>query len=636
MIETLIRRIPNFLAIITFLGFNSLSRAVLIGFAYTEGQVSLNFFELVQTFLFGFLNDFITLFYFLIPFALFNFIFTQKNLQKPITRNIVKGFYYILITCFCFLVVSEFTFWLEFSTKFNFIAVDYLVYTHEVIGNIHESYPVYIIFPVLFAVSVIISKKMLPLIELSINATFSIFTKIKNLFLITCCATLIFFFFNPKITDIEENNFLSELNKNGLYTLFSAFRHNTLDYDIFYQTIDQNKATNDLFNFIKQDNLPLNPKLLERKITSKGTKKDYNIILIPMESLSSEFLVHIHDGKVITPTLNELIPQSLYFSRIYATGTRTIRGLEAVSLSVPPAPGQSLVRRNDNGYLYSIATILNEEGYDSKYIYGGYGYFDNMNKFFSKNGFKIIDRNDFKDEEITFANIWGVSDEDLYDQVIKQADLSFSEGRKFFSLVMNVSNHRPYTYLEGKIDIAPKSGRHGGVKYADFALGEFIKKAKTKPWFDNTIFVITADHCAGSAGRTALPPSQYRIPLLFYAPQIIKPQTIDKIASQMDVAPTILGLLNISYNSRFFGNDILTKSYNNAFISTFQKLGYIENNKLVILSPGKIVKTYNLLANDDIVETKPDETLINRAISYYQTSDYMFKKGLLKIEAKSD
>ncbi|MGB4191173.1 MAG: LTA synthase family protein [Rickettsiales bacterium] len=634
--NTLDKLFPNALILMLFFLFNSLSRLVLITYSLYEKQIEFNFGELTQTLILGVMNDIVTSFYILIPLSVLNII--RKSITKKPKFTIIfnRLFYFILVTSLCFLVISEFTFWLEFSTKFNFIAVDYLVYTHEVIGNIRESYPIFIIFPALFAFSYLIYSKTIYFIELKSAQTFSWKAQLRFFILIICLATSSFFYYNPKITDIKDNNYLSEISKNGLYNLFSAFRHNSIDYNAFYLTRDSSLAINDLFSYIRENNPIVNPTQLERHIQANGPLKDYNVILIPMESLSREFLTHIHDGKLITPVLNDLIKQSIYFDNFYATGTRTIRGLEAITLSVPPIPGQSIVRRENNGNLFSIATILQKENYDIKFIYGGYGYFDNMNRFFAKNGFKTFDRNDFAQEEITFANIWGVSDEDLFQQVIKQADESYRNNQKFFSLVMNVSNHRPYTYLEGKIDIAPKSGRHGGVKYADFALGEFIKIAKTKPWFDNTIFVITADHCAGSAGKVALPPKQYQIPLIIYAPKILKPRVISKMASQIDIAPTILGLLNISYNSRFFGNDIFSKTYNNAFISTFQKLGYIENDTLIVLSPGKVEKTYKLLNDYSLVEASSNEMLMERAINYYQSAYTLFQDGTLKTYAKEN
>ncbi len=254
-----------------------------------------------------------------------------------------------------------------------------------------------------------------------------------------------------------------------------------------------------------------------------------------------------------------------------------------------------------------------------------------MNYFFAHNGFKTIDRKDVPANEVEFENIWGISDEDLYKQVLKEADQSFNNKKKFFSLVMTTSNHRPFTFPQGRIDIASKLNREGGVKYTDYALGKFLQSASTKPWFNNTIFVITADHCAGSAGKVALPPQKYHIPLLIYAPKIIEPKVVHKMASQIDLAPTILGLLNISYESKFFGNDIFSKKYENAFISTYQKLGLMANGKLTVLSPIKAAQTYQILDNFKLEETELDQNQVNQAINYYQSAYYLFTNGKLKV-----
>ncbi len=621
--------------LILFLIFNSISRISLFSFALYEGQIDYNAIDFLQVMGFGLINDLIASFYILAPLALIALIVPNK--QGKLIKAITYCFYFFLVLSLCFLIVSEFTFWLEFSTRFNFIAVDYLVYTHEIIGNITQSYPVFWIFLILFLSGTAIYYKLHPKIRIELERILSAKEQLIFFILFSCIATLSFSFYNPKVTDIKDNNYLNELSKNGLYNLFSAFRNNSIDYPNFYSTRNQENALEELTKYITVKNQEIiDPLFLKRHVKANGPQKDYNIILITIESLSSEFLSDIINGKPITPVINDLIKKSIYFDHFYATGTRTIRGLEALTLSIPPMPGQSIVRRPNNENLFSIATILNKENYDMKFIYGGYGYFDNMSRFFTKNNFKVWDRNNIPENEVSFENIWGISDEDLYIQVIKQADVSYNNNQKFFSFVMTTSNHRPYTYPEGKIDIPSKTSRHGGVKYTDYALGEFFKIAQTKPWFDNTIFVITADHCAGSAGKSALPPEKYRIPLLIYAPKLFEPKVISKTSSQIDVAPTILALLNIEYNSRFFGNDILSKTYQNAFISTFQKLGYIENKKLVVLSPGKIENTYNLLDNDQIEATKPDKNLVNRAINYYQSAYYLYQNGMLKQDAKGN
>ena len=198
---------------------------------------------------------------------------------------------------------------------------------------------------------------------------------------------------------------------------------------------------------------------------------------------------------------------------------------------------------------------------------------------------------------------------------------------------MTTSNHRPFTYPDGVIDIPSHSGRPGAVKYCDFAIGEFIRKASQKPWFKNTLFVIIADHCAGSAGKAELPFMDYQIPFLVYNPSIVRPRQIDKLCSQIDVAPTLLGILNWNYNSKFFGKDILkmTSEEERAFISNYQKLGFIKNNHLTILSPQQKVTHYQI--NSDTGEmktTQADPEYENETIVYYQSANYVYKNKLNK------
>jgi len=277
--------------------------------------------------------------------------------------------------------------------------------------------------------------------------------------------------------------------------------------------------------------------------------------------------------------------------------------------------------------------IFKERGYQLKYIYGGYGYFDNMNYFFSHNGYEIVDRADLKKEEITFANTWGVCDQDLFNRTLKECDKSFTEGKPFFNHVMTTSNHRPFTYPEGVIDIPSHTTRAGGIKYCDFAIGEFIRKASEKPWFSNTLFVIVADHCAGSAGQAELPFMEYQIPFMIYNPALIHPQQIAKLCSQIDVAPTLLGVMNWSYKTKFFGKDIvkMAPEEERAFISNYQKLGYIKNNRLSILSPQQKITHYKIDPQTGEMKVESADSEIEKeAVVYYQSANYVYKNKLNK------
>lgn len=356
-----------------------------------------------------------------------------------------------------------------------------------------------------------------------------------------------------------------------------------------------------------------------------------NVVLISVESLSADFMTYFGSTKNITPELDLLAKHGLLFTNLYASGTRTVRGLEALSLSIPPTPGQSIVKRPDNKGLFSLGSIFKSKGYHSRYIYGGYGYFDNMNAFFSENGYDVTDRKAIKDSDVHYQNIWGVADEDLFTLSLRLADEDFNHKRPFFAHIMTVSNHRPFTYPDGRIDILSHTGRDGAVKYTDYAIGRFIREASLKPWFKNTLFVIVADHCASSAGAVELPVTKYHIPMIFYSPGHIGPGVFNKLTAQIDVPPTILGVLNMDYISKFFGQDVfrLKPAQERAFISTYQSLGYIKANKLVILKPNKKVETFvpDFITGNS-AQAKPDNALIDEAVSNYQVASYLYKNHL--------
>ncbi|MGK0446205.1 MAG: phosphoglycerol transferase MdoB-like AlkP superfamily enzyme, partial [Bermanella sp.] len=180
------------------------------------------------------------------------------------------------------------------------------------------------------------------------------------------------------------------------------------------------------------------------------------------------------------------------------------------------------------------------------------------------------------------------------------------------------------------------TGRSGAVKYTDFAIGEFLDNARKQAWFDNTIFVIVADHCASSAGKTDLPVERYHIPMWIYAPGIVQTKSVNTLASQIDIAPTLLGMLNMSYESWSFGKDILTMKADDEriMIGTYQKLGYLKQDELVILSPGKKVTKHELGNNESIINEPITEKNLDaaslKAIAYYQGADYIYKHGLNK------
>jgi phosphoglycerol transferase MdoB-like AlkP superfamily enzyme len=438
------------------------------------------------------------------------------------------------------------------------------------------------------------------------------------------------FFFNvldtQKLANISDNQYNNELSKNGFYSLFSAFRNNTLEYESFYKTKDIQVVMENLKNLEN-----FNDKTIKEIIAINSNEKKYNIMLVMIESLSAKYMGVFGNTHNLTPYLDEISKKSLFFNNFYATGTRTVRGMEAVTLSVPPTAGRSIVKRPDNDNLFSSGFIFEEKGYENKFIYAGHGYFDNMNAFFANNGFNIVDRNDFSQDEISFSNVWGVCDEDLYAKALKEADKSYKEQKPFFNYIMTTSNHRPYSYPEGKIDIPSHTGRYGAVKYTDYAIHDFLEKSKSKPWFKDTIFVIVADHNGGSAGKNSLPIWRYKIPLMIYAPALIEAKVITKLSSQVDTMPTLFSLMNWTYKSQFYGNNILSDTFRErAFIGNYQKLGLLRDKHLLVLEPNKTVHKYKILNSTlNSVEYQELENVSDKdtldIISYYQSASYFYE-----------
>lgn len=635
MLKKLLASRYRLLAFIYFfiLSVSFLTRLVLLVASFR--QLDANPFQFLGIFLVGWLNDTLMSTFFLIPFVLYLWLIPNRLYYKKWFRIISYGLCFVAINLLLFNAVSEWFFWDEFSTRYNFIAVDYLIYTTEVIGNIWQSYPIVPLLIGIFACSILVLVLNKKRIKNNEAERFGFKQRSLITLVLLLLPTLVFFFGSNGTKKFSQNQYASELSGNGIYDFGAAFFHNELDYDRFYAK----ESVQNIFATVKKLLASNNSQYIsdtatsiERKISYSGSPNNYNLVMISVESLSGDFLSRLGNTQHITPNLDSLANKGLFFDHLFATGTRTVRGLEALSISLPPTPGQSVVKRPNNENKFSLGSVLKSKGYTTQFIYGGYGYFDNMNYFFGNNGYQVIDRSAITNKnDIHYENIWGVADEDLFTLALKTLDANYKLNKPFFSQIMTTSNHRPFTYPNGRIDIPSHTGREGAVKYTDYAIGRFINESRNKPWFKNTIFVIAADHCASSAGKTELPIKNYRIPMIVYAPALIKPSTFSGLTSQIDIPPTLLGLLNVSYTSKFFGFDVLNTpaEQRRAFISTYQNLGYLKNDQLIILSPQQKIEAFKVDTNSlATTPLKSSPALANEAISYYQSASYLLRHQL--------
>lgn len=622
--------------VLTWLLVFFLTRSALLATHLADANVGVG--QLLSLYGVGLVYDLNFLLYASLPMALYLLLCPRRLWQQRWHKQLLLGVVGVSLFVMLFTAVAEWLFWDEFGVRFNFIAVDYLVYSEEVINNILESYPIYPLLALLAMVAVattaLLRKAVLAALDAPRLRPAPALLSVVAVLLLAGLSSVLIGQDAPRGTD--GNAYQRELASNGPFQFFAAFRNNELDYPQFYATLADPEVARLLRSEISEPNarfIGSDPQDIRRMIDNPGQPKRLNVVLVTIESLSAKYLGSFGDKRNLTPNLDQLRKQSLSFNNFYATGTRTDRGLEAITLSMPPTPGRSIVKRigRESGF-GSLGQQFSAQGYDSVFIYGGRGYFDNMNAFFGGNGYRIVDQSSVAEADMAFQNAWGVSDEDIYTQTLKVADADHAVGTPFFLQLMTTSNHRPYTYPEGRIDIPSGDGREGAVKYTDYAIGQFLAQARDKPWFKQTVFIFVADHTAGSAGKEDLPVANYHIPLFIYAPAHVEPREFNEVVSQIDLAPTLLGLLNMDYISTFFGRNVLRedRAPGRALLGNYQHLGLFDGSSLAILSPRKNMRRHDdALGLSHEVAVDTNDALQRRNIAYYQGASHAFQKHLI-------
>lgn len=623
------RLLPALAAAGVFIAVSTLTRAAL---ALRPEVAQLGAGDLLRSFAFGLGYDLAAAAYALTPFVLWLALAPDRLARSWIYRAFSIAWFAVACFVILFTAAAEWLFWDEFGARFNFIAVDYLLYTQEVIANIWQSYPTGKLLIALAlaaaAVAAFFARRIWRWSGAASGWRFGLAAAAAQVALVVLLAAAVNSDFKNRSTQDAAN----ELAGNGVYEFFSALRRNELSFERYYATLPLAEALGTV-----RGAFPGTPWIkpeaggVERLEPGRGSEQRLNVVLISIESMGAEFLGAYGDPRGLTPNLDRLAKESLWFSKVYATGNRTVRGLEALSLSLPPTPGQSIVRRPNNANLFTLGGVFKDKGYDAIFAYGGYGYFDNMNAYFEGNGYRAVDRRAIPAARIQFENVWGVADEHLYDQAIEEIDRdkAADAGRPVFVHVMTTSNHRPYTYPPGRIDIPSGKGREGAVKYTDYAIGYLLKRARERPWFKDTLFVITADHGASARGTAQIPVDKYLIPLFVYGPAHIAPRRVDRLMSQIDIPPTLLGLLDFRYYTKFLGRDVLHSApeTDRAFVANFQTLAFMKDDRIAVLQPKRKLNVYRL-REGAYLPLPADAAFTNEAIAFYQVASHLFRNGL--------
>jgi len=532
----------------------------------------------ISTFVYGVRMDTIALFTFvLIPLFLHSF-----NLFK-LSAIILSFVSFILI----YLEISNIFFFEEFQTRLNYLFFEYLEHPQEIVSMVWVSYKFYFIF-------------LIPLILFTIYKIYLLaYNELKNqkskilykLFLLPLIITILFL---------------------GIRSGWGSSTPNSSFYTFSNSTVKNSIANNSIFSLGYSKYLTMDERMpnygtiskklqviQEKKIDSKYTKKQ-NVIITIIESFGHSY-VGVMGGTPTTPRFDSLSKEGLFYDNMYASSSRTNRGLEAVMSSIYPYSIKTylkLPKSQEN--FWTIAKTFKDNGYKTIFIYGGDSQFDNMRGFALGNGYdEMIDIKYFDKSIKKFT--WGVSDEDLYKKVL--ATLNNSD-EPLFITIMTLSSHKPFDYPDNKIklyDQAPKESFENSTKYADFALGNFVDALKEEKYFKNSILVITGDHNAHIYGNRnqLIPIAEFKVPALFLTNEL-KPKKSSKVVHQVDIAPTLIDLAGISTTIPAQGNNLLQTPSSRALITFRNHYAYITDNGYVFYQTNKQPKGPKELANEGL------------------------------------
>ena len=576
--------------------------------------------------------DLIALTALLLPLSVTLFLLPQRFKSSRAVRALFALGSFGWIYGVTYLAFVEYYFFEEFTARLNLVAVDYLLFPQEVLINLWESYPVTTVLLINGAISLIVLAILWPRLAACLETPRPLGRRAALLAAHIALVVAVFAVFGVRPVDAGGNRIAEQLEENGILTFYQALATNEIDYVATYRSGDAKALKRTLCDWLDREGARLDhePTRLHRHFEpTPGTEaRRPNLVLVLEESFGAEFVGAYGDDRGLTPHFDALAEEGLLFRNAYATGTRTVRGIEAILTSLPPIPTVSILRRPGSENVANLGAVLRERGYRTHFFYGGYSYFDNMQHFFTNNGFEVHDRKDVPGPK--FANIWGISDEDLFDYALRELDAQKAQDdAPFLAVILTTSNHKPFTFPPGVPGVPEEGGgRLAGLRYADHAIGRLFAQAPSHAWADSTLFTVVADHGARVYGAAEIPLKTYEIPLLMWWPSALEPRVVDTRTSQVDIAPTLLGLLGESYEAPFFGQNVLRTDSDKTAVLLFNHdhdVGLLRGDELVVLGLNKHASAFEVdLEHATYAALEPDPELLELTVAYYQTAFDLF------------
>lgn len=598
-------------------------------------DISLN--ESLLTFIFGLRMDTIVISIILVIPAIF-LTLTPKIFSKFISKFL---YFYILlfIVIALFIESASFPFFAQYDLKPNYLFIEYLEYPKEVTSLLFKDYKLEFIFASILIF--LVSKIYLKLNFINFNKVFEQSYLSRALLLLPILLLLFLgirssFGHRPvNISDAlySSNRVINEITKNSLHSLgYTYYSNIKSESDISkYGKMDTNEAYSLASQALGIEFKDKNRPFYREVKTKLETKKQKNLVIFIQESMGAQFTGFAGDQN-LTPNLDKLAYENISFTNLYSNGTRSVRGLAALSSGTLPIAGNEVLKRNRSQQDYfTIASLLKPYGYKSSFIYGGEARFDNMKSWYLGNGFdEVIEQKDY--ENPIFTSTWGVSDEDLVIKANEKFKSHYENKENFVSVMFSSSNHMPFELPEGKIEFEkniPKASVENAIKYADFAIGKFFELAKKEAYFKNTVFVVISDHNVRVYGDQIVPIDMFQIPAVIISDNI-PPQIFSRLTSQSDVLATALDLIGIDLSYPILGNSIFKDNKKDINLMLFDEIyAYRKEDKVAILVPNMPIKTY-LYKDKKLIEIEEDSLLEKEALSLIYVLDDMYKNKSYK------
>ena len=597
--------LPASLLGLVYLLLNGAVRARIAWPLYQSPEISAS--ELFRVFLLGLVNDLVAALLMALSICILLLAWPGRSLAK---RAVLASLLTLEFLVLLLILGIDLAAWLELDMRVGRFAEQYIVYFEatahfglEYARNVHWSF--WLSCAAVTAATAWLAIRISPVLaevscERNVRWSLSVFTLTSSL--------IMFFYFGLAEPQINEKRSLNDAAENTFTNMLRTWIRDDTRWNGVFKDIPEHEAQERLANIWPNHKLDPN----------SGIR---HLVLIVEESFGGDQWINQQSRERLMPEFLRLSNEGMLFTSAFGTGLRTVRGIEALLQGIIPVSGFSRTTLGPGSRLPSLSASLKAAGFRTGFVYGGWPSFTNFADYWSSIGFdRVLTRNDFEDP--WFETSWGIADEIVLDRLLEEMDQMTGDSQRVFLATLTISNHLPFTFPEGRVPYAPGERVHA-ISYADWALGRFMREARTKNWFPDTLFVIASDHGYGRLGNTRIPIEPHRVPVLFYAPDHIPAGRVDALSSSLEVPKTILCVLDLPECAEFHGRNLLALEDHDHGVAPIEFgsfLALVKPQGVTVLLRNESFETWQWNESGRLGLAEPNEELARDASAVFRTA----------------